>query len=96
MEMAFYFPGAASDALLAQKALQKAVPLSEPNPTLGLVSQTAINRAPALSQLNTDYQNGIIMGNRSIKDMKAWRDRWRDTGGDKMRSEYEDSLARTS
>ena len=36
------------------------------------------------------------MGNRSISVMKDWRDRWRKTGGDKMRSEYDDSLARTT
>jgi putative aldouronate transport system substrate-binding protein len=93
-ETAFYFPGMLSDATLAQNALEVAVAQSIRDPTLGLVSETSINRAPALSQLNDDYQTGIVSGHRSMGALKEWRSRWRNGGGDQMRHELEESLAR--
>ena len=96
MENAFYYPGAADDAVLAQETLKKAVGLSVPNPTLGLVSNLAISRSAALSQYNDDRQTGIVTGRDPIRTLREWREGWRERGGDQMREEYEEALARLS
>ncbi|MET9021484.1 extracellular solute-binding protein [Actinopolymorpha sp. NPDC004070] len=94
MENAFYYPGAAEDAVLAQDVLKKAVRMSVPDPTLGLVSNLAISRGAALTQYNSDRQTGIVTGREPLRSLAEWRKGWRERGGDQIRSEYEEALAR--
>lgn len=93
-ETLFYFPGAQADARLAQGAMETVVQSSAPNPTTGLISDTAIRQGAALGQLNNDYETGIVTGQRSLDELEEWRDRWRSGGGDAMRREFRDALER--
>ncbi|GAA5020517.1 extracellular solute-binding protein [Actinopolymorpha pittospori] len=94
MENAFYYPGAPEDAVLAQQTLKRAVELSVADPTLGLVSNLAISRNAALSSYNDDRQTGIVTGREPLSVLAEWRRGWRERGGDKIREEYQEALAR--
>ncbi len=93
LEAAFFFPGDDTAATEAQQNIAKAVPLSIDNPTRSLISETDTRQSAALGQLNDDYLYGIITGRRPISELAAWRDRWRSTGGDTIRKEFEAGLA---
>jgi putative aldouronate transport system substrate-binding protein len=71
---------------------QKAVvPGGVANPTVGLTSNTELNKGAALVKALTDLQGDIIQGR---KPLSAWDDgvrTWRQQGGDQIRSEYETS-----
>jgi putative aldouronate transport system substrate-binding protein len=67
--------------------------LSIENPTRSLISEADVRQSAALGQLNDDYLYGIITGRRSITELEEWRKRWRSTGGDTIRKEFEASLA---
>ena len=74
---------AAEEAMLA--ALQ-------PDPTLGLYSQTAFNQGiPAQTALYGGVAD-IVQGRRPMSDLDGLVAEWRTTGGDKMRAEYTDAL----
>lgn len=93
-EILLYYPGAESDATLAQDALKVAAPFSEPSATYGLYSETELRTLALLDQINIDYRVGILTGRRSLSDLEAWRGEWRDAGGDTVRREFEESLER--
>lgn len=92
LEAVFFFPGDDQAAIEAQRSIAEAVPLSIENPVSSLISETDIRQSAALGQLNDDYLYGIITGRRPISELGAWRDRWRSTGGDQIRKEFESSL----
>jgi putative aldouronate transport system substrate-binding protein len=92
LEGLFFFPGDTEAATSAQKSIAKAVPLSIKNPTSNLISETSVRKGAALDQLNHDYLYGIITGRRSIGELGEWRKRWRTTGGDTIRREFEAGL----
>lgn len=72
---------------------QKAIPLANQSPTLGLYSNTQGSQGAQLTQAMTDAQNEIITGRKPLSTWKdAVRD-WKQKGGDKIRSEYEESFA---
>lgn len=72
---------------------QKAIPIANQSPTLGLYSNTQGSQGAQLTQAMTDAQNEIITGRKPISTWKeAVRD-WKQRGGDKVRSEYEESFA---
>jgi putative aldouronate transport system substrate-binding protein len=75
---------AAEEAMLA--ALQ-------PDPTLGLYSQTAFNQGiPAQTTLYGGVSD-IVQGRRPISDLDGLATEWRTNAGDKMRAEYTEALA---
>jgi putative aldouronate transport system substrate-binding protein len=75
---------AAEEAMLA--ALQ-------PDPTLGLYSQTAFNLGiPSQTTLYGGVSD-IVQGRRPISDLDGLVAEWRTKAGDKMRAEYTDALA---
>ncbi|MBM7786241.1 extracellular solute-binding protein [Tenggerimyces flavus] len=72
---------------------QKAIPIANQSPTLGLYSNTQGSQGAQLTQAMTDAQNEIITGRKPISTWKdAVRD-WKQKGGDKVRSEYAESFA---
>lgn len=93
-ECLLYYPGAESDATMAQDALKAAAPYSEPSAAYGLYSETELRSLGLLEQINIDYRVGILTGRRSLSDLDTWRAEWRDAGGDAVRRELEESLER--
>lgn len=92
LEATFFFPGDSEAATEAQAGVAKAVPLSITDPTRSLISEADVRQSAALDQLNNDYLYGIITGRRSISEISEWRKRWRSTGGNTVRKEFEAGL----
>lgn len=89
----FYYAGApAEEALAAQKVAEEMVPAFIADPTTGLDSEASFSKGDALSSMVTDYQGGIVTGRRDLSELEDLRKRWRDAGGDQMRSEFEEQL----
>jgi len=91
-EAQLFFPGAQDAGKLAQNSLAASLPLSIADPTANLVSETDARRSAELSQISDDYQYGIITGRRPFSDLQKWRDKWRTTAGDAIRTEFEAAL----
>ncbi len=68
------------------------VPLSVTDPTANLMSETNARRSAQLDQINEDYHFGIITGRRPLSELQTWRDKWRTSGGDDIRKEFEAAL----
>lgn len=92
LEATFFFPGDAEGAIEAQEFVAAALPESVENPVRSVTSEAAVRQNEALAQLETDYLYGMITGRRSLNEFKTWRKRWRSTGGDQIRDEYETAL----
>ncbi|WP_152363605.1 extracellular solute-binding protein [Microlunatus speluncae] len=73
---------------------ERAIPISKQTPVLGHHSPSQGSEGAQLSALLEDTQNEIFQGRKPITEWKATVDRWRKQGGDKIRTEYEESLAR--
>ncbi|MGP5672032.1 hypothetical protein ACTXPT_08565 [Brachybacterium alimentarium] len=63
------------------------------DPCAGLFSDAATKAQPQLDELEENYINQIIVGNRPFSDLETYREQWRQRGGDDMRTEYEEALA---
>lgn len=83
------FAGAA-DAIALNEQYVNA---SEMDPCAGLFSDAATKAQPQLDELEENYINQIIVGNRPFSDLETYREQWRQRGGDDMRTEYEEALA---
>lgn len=89
----FYFAGAPADhALQAQKVAEEMVPAFIADPTVGLDSEASFSKGDALSTIVNDYEVGIVTGRREMSELEEMRTRWRDSGGDQMRGEFEEQL----
>jgi putative aldouronate transport system substrate-binding protein len=92
--LGFYFPGAEDDALVCQKYAEQMVEAFVPDPTAGLDSETSYSRGAALATIVDEYVNGIVTGDKPVSALAELRKRWRASGGDKMREEYEEAIAK--
>jgi putative aldouronate transport system substrate-binding protein len=63
------------------------------DPTIGLYSATDGSKGAALKQTLTDEVNEIVFGKRPVSALDDIVKEWRTNGGDKIRSEYEQSFA---
>lgn len=71
---------------------EEAVKLLQPDPTLGLYSETNAARAAKLSGDLQQAKTDIVVGRRPVS---AWADAvaaWRSGGGDQIRAEYEQAM----
>jgi putative aldouronate transport system substrate-binding protein len=65
------------------------------DPTLGLFSDTDLSLGATLSKTMADMQSDVIQGRKSLNDWDSAVKTWKSKGGDKIRAEYESSLAQT-
>ncbi|MDN5688164.1 MAG: extracellular solute-binding protein [Brachybacterium sp.] len=84
----FDFEGAADAIAINEEYVKN----SQPNPVAGLFSASATKAGPRLDELAQSYVNQIIVGNRPLSDLEAYREQWRSRGGDDMRTEYLEAL----
>ena len=40
-----------------------------------------------------DFVNDVVLGRKKVSDLDAMRTKWKNGGGDKMREEYQTSIA---
>jgi len=72
-------------------------PLSKtcvPNPVANLDSPSSDKLSASLEQLDNTYFNDIVSGKKPISALKEYRAAWKKAGGDKIRREYQDALAK--
>lgn len=78
-------------AKAVQDMMYEHVKLGVFSPTLGLYSQTAAEKAGELNQFYFDNKIAICTGQKSVDDLQAWIDDWKQRGGDQIRREYEEA-----
>jgi putative aldouronate transport system substrate-binding protein len=80
-------------ATLSQEDEKAMTAVAIADPTLGLYAATYYAR---INQLSTTFYSGvqdIVSGSRPMSDLNALVKDWRDQGGDKSRTEFEQALA---
>ncbi|HEV7666013.1 MAG TPA: hypothetical protein VGQ62_20950, partial [Chloroflexota bacterium] len=63
------------------------------DPTLGFYSATYSSQQALLDQAMTDGVSDIVIGRSQLSDLDGLVRDWRNNGGDKARTEYQDALA---
>lgn len=94
-EAVLYFqgrPNAAADAQAFQ-AVELVNAISDPS--MNLLSATKIQKGGAVSQLNLSWLNDIVSGRRPVSDIAGWRQEWANAGGAAIRTELQESYARS-
>lgn len=79
-------PDATKYAYEGEKAL---IPLGIPDPTVGLYSETFVDRSPVLTTNFMDGIGDIMAGRRPLSDYDQLVSQWRSAGGNRMRTEYQ-------
>ncbi|QFU89113.1 extracellular solute-binding protein [Amycolatopsis sp. YIM 10] len=69
------------------------IPTSVADPTLSLFSDTWSRKQGQLGTMINDAQNDIMSGRKPVSYWDEVLTQWRSTGGDKVRTEFEEALA---
>lgn len=88
-----YLPGKSELAGRIHGWQQELLKISQTNPTSGHFSDTSTSKSASLTTAMSDCQKDIIAGRKPISAYKEELRKWRSGGGDKMRAEFEASLA---
>ncbi len=89
----FFAPDLPTYGQIATQAERAVVPSSTPDPTFGVVSETASTKGVALSNTMNDNLGAVILGRRPLSDYDQIVSDWRNNGGDQMRKEFMSALA---
>lgn len=63
------------------------------DPTLGLYSDTQLSKGAQIGAEINDMQQEVILGRASMDDLRTAVDRWRSSGGNAIREEFEQAFA---
>jgi len=88
-----YLPDIPDYTPLLVDAEKQLVPIGVADPTVGLVSPTAVRQGVVLRQTFFDGVRDIIVGRRPFTDYDQMVGEWRSGGGETMRKELQDALA---
>ncbi|BBA96268.1 putative ABC-type sugar transport system periplasmic component [Actinacidiphila reveromycinica] len=94
-ETVLYLPGPPSMSVTAQKQAEKLIPHTVADPTVNLISQSSVSKGPALQQNLNDAFVGIVTGRKPVSALKELRSQWSGQGGDAIRREFQQSLAKS-
>ncbi len=73
---------------------QKFVPMSVQDPTLGMDSRTRAKVGGSLDAKIADARHAVMRGQQPVSSWDDVMKEWRAAGGDQIRKEYEDTLAK--
>jgi putative aldouronate transport system substrate-binding protein len=90
-----YAPGEAQATTDCYEFMKKSIPMSVADPTTGLYSRTYAEQSTNLADQITNTQQAIIQGQQPLSSWSAAVKTWRSSGGEQMRSEYEEALAKS-
>jgi putative aldouronate transport system substrate-binding protein len=90
-----YAPGEEQATKDCYEFMKKSIPMSVADPTTGLYSRTYAEQNTNLAGQLVDAQQAIIQGQQPVSSWAAAVKTWRSSGGDQMRTEYEDALAKS-
>jgi putative aldouronate transport system substrate-binding protein len=91
-----YYPGLPEFGKVNQQAQQALLPLGAEDPTWGVFSQTYLARGRSMETTFGDGVNDIVTGRRPMTDYDQLVNDWRSGGGETIRKEYLDQLAKAS
>jgi putative aldouronate transport system substrate-binding protein len=89
----FFAPDLPTYGSIATSAERAVVPSGVPDPTFGVVSQTASVKGVALTNTMNDNLSAVLLGRRPMSDFDQIVSDWRANGGDQMRQEFTTALA---
>jgi putative aldouronate transport system substrate-binding protein len=89
----FFAPDLPAYGSIATSAERAVLPSAVPDPTFGLVSQTASIKGVALTNTMNDNLSAIVLGRRPMSDYDQIVNDWRANGGEQMRQEFQTALA---
>lgn len=89
-----YAPGQQQATKDCYEFMTKSIPMSVADPTTGLYSRTYAEQSTTLMGNITDTLQAIIQGQQPLSSWSGAVKAWRSSGGDQMRSEYEEALAK--
>lgn len=92
---AIYEPGHPEETKKEHAYQLKAVPMTVPNPTIGLFSNAYSTKNAALSTLLTNAQTQILQGHKPVSSWDDTMKQWRAQGGETIRKEYEQGFAKS-
>jgi putative aldouronate transport system substrate-binding protein len=90
------WPGWSEYAKIAYDFEHAVIPVGVSDPTLGLVSATNFNRGVTLSLAFTDGMADIVLGRRALSDFDQLLEDWKANGGNQIRNELKQALARAA
>ena len=88
----FFAPDLPTYGSIATSAERAVVPSGVPDPTFGVVSQTASIKGVALTNSMNDNLSAVLLGRRPMSDWDQIISDWRANGGDQMRQEFMTAL----
>jgi len=94
-EAVLYFQGRPNSAAEAQAFQAKQAVNAISDPSINLLSQTKIRKSGAVSQLNLSWLNDVVSGRKSLTELATWRQEWANAGGADIRTELQESYARS-
>lgn len=88
-ETVIYTAGASADAPVVHSLEQELLKIAMFSPVRGLYSDTANKVGPKISQPVSDTVIDVVTGRRTMADFDAAIKRYNESGGDKIREEYQ-------
>ncbi|HVX44946.1 MAG TPA: extracellular solute-binding protein [Mycobacteriales bacterium] len=88
---AIYEPGHPEETKKEYDYQLKAVPMTVPNPAIGLFSNTSTTKGAQLGDLIKNAQEDILQGRKPLSFWDDTLSSWREQGGDAIRKEYEEA-----
>ncbi|MFI6386865.1 substrate-binding domain-containing protein [Nonomuraea sp. NPDC050540] len=89
-----YYPGMDETTKAIHTAQQQLLEISQPSPILGHYSETNIDKGQSLTSKVYEYIEDAVTGRRPLTDFKSVVEEWKSGGGDKIRKEFEESIAK--
>ncbi|MEV8567461.1 extracellular solute-binding protein [Streptomyces sp. NPDC051322] len=90
-----YLPGQADLTRRIHDWQKKLIAMAVVNPTVGHYSDTNAAQGASLTMEMNDGIKDIVAGRKSLSEFDGMVRKWRSGGGDKIRSEFEESLAKS-
>jgi putative aldouronate transport system substrate-binding protein len=87
-----YVPGRPQDADTQHEYQSLEIPTGIANPVIGLYSNAASTDNATADKTFTDGVNDVVQERRPFADLKTLVSTWKNSVGDKMRTEYQDAL----
>ncbi|MFI6495873.1 hypothetical protein [Nonomuraea typhae] len=89
-----YYPGLDETTKTIHSTQQKLLEISQPSAVLGHYSETYINKGQSLTAKVYEFVDDAVTGRRSLTEFKSVVEEFKSGGGDKMRKEFEESIAK--
>lgn len=89
----FFAPDLPTYGSIATAAERAVIPSAVPDPTFGVVSETASTKGVALTNSMNDNISALLLGRRPMSEYDQIVADWRANGGEQMRKEFMTALA---